>query len=276
MNKTINVLTLCAVMGSFHSLAQKGFDISVNSGLQTTTLINQEDQAAGPELNFKQKIGIPLGIGCGYTSSSHLGLMINVIHATQGQMYTGIVKPTNDSRIFLNQINALAEANNIAMSGNYTAEVKISCTKIPILFRYTGDATKKVYFNSFAGPQVTLVNGVSLSVNDKETPLMGMSNQPANFYNKVLIDGVLGLGAGFNLSEKLSLAANLRLEYSFSDAENKSAMFTNVDGRSQKYYPDGRTANHSASGGLMIECRYRFARKEEVQIKKRPGSHFYR
>lgn len=266
MKKTLSLAALCVLLFiSKPSSAQKGFDFGINSGLQTTTLINQKDQAAGEELNYKQKIGVPLGVGCGYSFSNRLGVGIDVIYARQGQSYVGQIHPSTDPQIYLYQVQRLAAMDNIPLPGSYTADVLFSCVKVPLMFRYTSNAEKTVFFSSFIGPQLTMLNSVTLKINEQEVPLAGTGITQGDLYKKMLIDGVMGLGAGCNVTSNIVVTAQLRLEYSLSDAENKSATFT-YQGQQQKYYTDGRGTNHSASGGLMVGVHYRIA-KEKVYFK---------
>jgi hypothetical protein len=270
MKKFFSVIAMPLMVGT-HSFAQANFDFGINAGLQTTTLINVADQAAGPELDFKQKINVPLGVSAGYSIGKHAGVELDVIYARQGQYYKGVVKPSNDATIFLSQIKWMAAIDNIPMAGTYTASVAFKTIKIPLLFRYTGNTEQRVWFNSFVGPQVDLLSSAVMSIDGQVVSFKGLTIDPANAYRKVSIDGVLGVGAGCNITKNIAVTANLRLEYGITDIENKSASYSYMGGPEQQYYAAGRGATHSASGGLMVAVRYKFVKKEKPVYRKAVG-----
>lgn len=262
---------MCIAISLHSFFCKNGFDLGINSGIQTTTLINKADQAAGPELNFKQKIGIPVGVSATYSLSHRVGIGIDIIYAHQGQTYVGQLLPSSDPQIYYYQVKRLAAMNGVMLTGNYTASVALNCIKVPFLFRYTGNTEKSVYFSSFIGPQITRLTSVNLKVNDMEVAPTGINASAGGIYKKTLIDGVLGLGTGFKLTSSLFMTAYLRLEYGLNDIERKDAAIS-YQGAEQKYWPDGRGANHSASAGLMIGVQYKFAKKERYAYKAKPHS----
>ena len=263
--KSAKVIALCALsLAGTQSYAQKGFDVGLNSGVQTSSLINKQDQAAGEELDYSQKIHIPVGINVGYTFTKHMGVELDFIYVTQGQGYKGAVVNNPDPNVLSGLFYNLAYLNNINLTNNYTAEIKLTNIKIPFLFRYTGNTDKKVFFHSFIGPQMDMVTGVKYYVNGTETPFKNESIQPKDVYKKMTIDGVLGIGAGMNLTSNLMLSADLRLEYGMGDIEDKSAS----DGSGGKFYPSGRSATNNAAGGLMVALTYKFAKKATSKTTK--------
>jgi hypothetical protein len=264
----VTLILLCMLSLFSNSLsAQKGFDAGVNVGFQTNTLINKLDQAAGPELDFKQKIGVPLGISIGYTFDKHFGAGLDIIYAHQGQSYFGQVLPATDTNVYIYHIKRLAAMNSVPLTGTYTANVALTCIKFPLMLRYTGDKSKTIWFNSFIGPQFNMLSSATFHLNEQEKELTGMNIKSKDVYNTVTIDAVLGLGAGFNLSANLMLTASLRLEYGLSDIEKKSATFKYTGGAEQTFYSDGRTPTHSASGGLLLALSYKFMKEEKKPVK---------
>lgn len=259
--KVIAIGTL-ALAGN-KSSAQQGFYIGLNTGVQTSSLLNKTDQAAGAELNYTQKVSVPVGIGGGYTFNKHFGVELDIIYSKQGQAYNGKYAASPDSTVYSTQIEHLAELNNmnIAPNSNYTADVVLNCLKVPVMLHYTGNTSKKVFFNSFIGPQINMLNSVVFHVNGQQTPLTGTNITPIDVYKKTTLDGVLGVGAGINLSSHLVLTADLRLDYGFGDVENKGETLT-YKGSVEDYYPtSGRAATHNATGGLMVGIYYKFVKK---------------
>ena len=268
--KSAKVIALCALsLAGTQSYAQKGFDVGLNSGVQTSSLINKQDQAAGEELDYSQKIHVPIGINVGYTFTKHMGVELDFIYVTQGQGYKGVAVANPDDNVMSSTFAGVADLNGkpVVVGDSYTAETRFSNIKIPVLFRYTGNTDKKVYFHSFIGPQIDMISSVNYYVNGNKSPLTGYDQTPSDMYKKMTIDGVLGVGAGFNLTSNLVLSADLRLEYGLGDVEKKSATISqgNISGN---FYGSGRTATNNAAGGLMVALTYKFAKKATSKTTK--------
>jgi len=247
--------------------AQKGFDFGLRGVVQTTSLINSTDQAAGPELDYQNYTTMAFGVEAGYSFTNHLGVELNILSSRQGQGYKG--DPTkvnaNSGAIMSSYLLGLASVDNIPVTGNYTGRITTQCIKIPVLFRYTGNSTKKVFFSSFIGPQINLLSSVKFKVNDKEAPFTGFGFKPEDLYKKTTMDVAFGFGAGFNLSDNLVLSAHMRFDYGLGDIENKSYV---TPGSTDKAWDPARASTHNATGGLMIGLSYKLVKKEKEQPKK--------
>ena len=252
--------------------AQSGFDFGLKGIFQASALINTQDQAAGPELDYKIKTGIAGGVSAGYSFTKHLGAEIDILSSTQGEGYVGVVNDINSSSVAIlsNEFKYLAQANNIPFTGNYTAQIYLHCLKIPLLFRYTGDNTKKVFFSSFIGPQINMLSSAKLKINGSDAPVPAAAN--LNFtdaYKKTTLDVAFGFGAGMNITDNLVLSLHLRLDYGLGDAENKSASVNYGSGTgTSNWYNSGRSANNNATGGGMVSISYRLVKKAKEPVKK--------
>ncbi len=260
----------CLLLISTSSFAQSGFDFGLKGFVGTSSLINSNDQAAGPELDYKNSVKIAGGISGGYSFNKHIGVELNVLYAKQGQSYKGEVSqitPSGYGIVILSQaFQSFAYANNVSFTGNYTADISTTCLKIPLLFRYTGDNTKGVYFSSFIGPQLDMLNAVNIQVNGKTISPSNYNLKAEDFYKKTTVDAVLGLGVGINLPSNLVLSAHLRLDYGLGDVENKSET-TTAFGVSEKVYSSARAATNNATGGLLISLNYKLVRKAKGKVK---------
>ena len=256
--------------------AQSGFDFGLKGIFQASSLINTQDQAAGPELDYKVKTSIAGGVSAGYSFTKHLGAEINILSSTQGQGYVGVVNDinSNSGAILSSEFKALAQANNIPFTGNYTAQIYLHTIKIPLLFRYTGNNTKKVFFSSFIGPQINLLSSAKLKINGQDAPVPAAANM--NFtdaYKKTTLDVAFGFGAGMNITDNLVLSLHLRLDYGLGDAENKSASVNYGSGTgTSNWYNSSRSANNNATGGGMVSISYRLVKKAKVPVKKTGAS----
>jgi hypothetical protein len=268
----IKLLAACTLsLLSASSFAQKGLDFGIRLGGHASALLNSTDQEAGPELDFAVKPAMAFGVGVGYNFNNHMGVGLDILYSSQGQGYKGNADTSSAVTVnaYTRNIILQAFANNIPVSGNYTAKTTLSCIKIPILFRYGGDNTKKSYFSMFIGPQINILTGVKYTVNDKDAPTTDLELKNVEAYNKTTFDAVLGLGAGFNLSPVLSLTAHLRLDYGLSDIENKNAKIELMG--SDNYYANGRAATHNATGGLLIGLNYKL-QKAGAKGKPQPAA----
>jgi hypothetical protein len=253
----------CLLLASGSSFAQNGLDFGIKGIFQATALLNNTDQAAGPELDLKNKLGGGGGASVGYTFNKHMGVELGVLYSKQGWSYTGSVGrigASNDVYILCTEFQGLAQSNNIPFTGTYSADISLTCIKIPLLFRYTGDNTKSTYFSSFIGPQINMLSAVNVQVNNTNASFSGYGIKAEDLYKKMTIDAVLGLGVGIKLSTNFLLTAHLRLDYGLGDAEDKSKTIT-VNGALQKFWDSGRAATNNATGGLLVGLNYKLVKK---------------
>ena len=259
--------TAAITLACMPSFAQKGFDFGLKGNIQTTSMINSSDQAAGPELDYKQYTTAAFGVSAGYSFTNHLGLEINILSSKQGQGYTGVVADINSkSDILLSSyFQQLAYYDSIKFTGTYTARITTSVIKIPILFRYTGNTNNKVYFSSFIGPQINLLSSVKYTINGQSASFAGTGFDAKDLYKKTTMDIAFGVGAGMNITDNISLSLHLRLDYGLGDAEDKSYV---PSGGSDKFWTAGRANTNNATGGALISLNYKLAKKAKEPAKK--------
>ncbi len=265
---TRQAVAICALtMACTPVFAQKGFDFGLKGNIQTTSLINSNDQAAGTELDYKNYTTMALGVSAGYSFNNHTGVEINILSSKQGQGYVGETSQINgNSGLILSGLFAsFALAQGIPFTGNYTARITTNVIKVPILFRYTGNTTKKVYFSSFIGPQINILSKVKFTINDQDVSFSGSGNKPEDLYKKTTFDVAFGFGAGFNLSKNINLSVHLRLDYGLGDMEDKSFI---PSGASDKFWPAGRASTHNATGGGLISLNYKLIKKAPAAATK--------
>lgn len=278
MNLKSTTLAIGAMLfTSYSSFAQKGVDIGLRMNVQTSSLLNSSDQAAGPELDYKNNTGVAFGIGGGYMVNKHIGVGIDFLYSKQGQGYKGAGSQINTGTTvpdLSQRFRADATLNGIGLTGGYTARRDVTYIKIPIMLRYTGNNTKKLYFSSFIGPQISLLTAAKYQINGAEMNLSSMQTDAKSQYKKMGIDLTLGVGAAVNLSQNISLSLHLRLDYGLGDAEDKSAQYyqSGANGGMKNYYPTGRATTNNATGGGLISFNYKFLKKEKAPEKGKPGA----
>ena len=255
---------------SAHAFAQTGFDFGIKGLVQSSSLINVKDQAAGNELNFTDRMGVGGGVSAGYTFTSHIGAEINILYSPQGTQYNGDANdiPAADNGVMGNEIQRVALYNGIPLSGNYTANYYLDYIKIPILLRLNGRDTKRVYFSSFLGPQFDILSSATITINGHGVSAVENNLKPADVYKKSGTDAVLGLGLGVNLTKNFVLLAHLRLDYGLGNAENKSASYTS-GGTTYDFYNPKRGVTNNATGGGLISLNYKLVKKEKEKATRR-------
>ncbi len=247
---------LLLISGTTH--AQRGFDIGVKGAFQATGLLNQTDEDAGPELDFKNKFGFAAGASVGYTFTKHIGLEIGVLYSKQGWSYKGEVdrvNPVGNGILILSdEFYGLAHSNNLTFTGTYTADISLTYIKIPLLFRYTGNSANRTYFSGFLGPQIDILNSAVEQVNGKTTSFTAYNFKTTDLYKKQTMDAVLGLGFAVRLPANLTVSAHIRFDYGLGDAEDKSKTITAAN---SKVYDPKRAVTNNATAGLMIGVNYK-------------------
>ncbi len=262
------VLAVCTLLGLCeHSFAQKGFDAGGTTGFQTSMLMNKEDKAAGAQLKSAMRPEVPVGAEVGYTFSEHIGVGVGFSYSRQGQSYTGSSVTTPDTNALSTLFAGLAKINQIDMSGNYTADIALGTFKVPVMFRYTGDRSKKVYFTAYIGPQLNWLNFVTYHVNKFEAPVKKLIGSSTQFYNTMTVDGVLGIGAGFNIGPNVILTTTARADYGFQDVEKKDVMFAFEGGGANRLYSMGRSKTNNMTAGVQVGISYIFKCKEKEELK---------
>jgi len=250
-----------------HSFAQAGFDFGLKGEFQSSSLINIKDEAAGNELNFKDRAAVAGGVGVGYSFTKHIGAEIDVLYSPEGTQYTGITTdiPAVDNGVICNELQRIAKLNGIPFNGNYTADAYLNYIKIPILFRYNMNNTKRVFFSMFIGPQFDILSSATIKINGQTASSVAANLKASDVYKKSETDGVLGLGLGVNLSKNFVLSGHLRFDYGFGDAENKSATYP---GTTTDFYNSKRGATNNATGGGMLTLSYKLLKKEKEKKKE--------
>jgi len=274
--KTRLSLVLGALLLGGSSYAQEG-TVKIGAALlpQSTWLLNQDDSDAGPNLDYQTTWGFAGGLTVAYHFTDYLGVGLDVLYSSQGQKYKGTESGTNLS-----------------------AQTTLNYLKLPLLFRFNSDPNSPVQFSFFAGPQANLLlsytdkaevtgGGITWTFEtqnqEKTTTFSGpgttftdKTSLTAKAYKPLTLGAVVGLGAGFKLTEELLLGVHVRLDYIFGDVENKDCKVNHplagVGATHQDPYwevkprynfsstgaPAGytRPSTQALTGGLMLSLTY--------------------
>lgn len=238
---------------------------------QSTWLLNQDDSDAGPNLDYEKTWGFAGGLTLGYNFTDYLGVGLDVLYSNQGQKYKG------------------TESGE-----NLTAQTTLNYLKLPLLLRFNSDPNSPVQFSFFAGPQANLLlsyrdkaeitgGGVATTLETQNQEFtetvsflgikdMHKHNLTAKAYQPLTLGAVVGLGAGFKLTDELLLGVHVRFDYAFGDVENKDSKVNGGGGPAADPYwgvkpkydfsltgaPAGyqRPATHALTGGVMLSITY--------------------
>jgi len=243
------LLLVCTLKGNGQNI-ELGFRYEP----EFSTLINKNDANAGPALEYASHFTyINFGIGGVLNFNNTVGLAIDVLWSREGQNYTGnFGGGVPDQATYSSVVLTQAALNHLDIVGNYVAKSELNFIKLPIMLSLTSDNTKPMFFTLLVGPQINFLYDVAQEVNHTDEDYPNSSITPTNLYKSVTFDGVLALGAGYNLTSHCVLSARFRFDYGFEDVENKDVMVSYYGASPVHFYSSDRQPTHNATVGLLI------------------------
>lgn len=221
------IVFLIALLSTAAAFAQQGLELGVQVMPQVSFIVNDDDFAAGDDLNFRSTTSLAFGALAGYNFTDNLGVQTGVLYSRQGQKYVDD-NPT---------------------PANSNSEVRLTYLKIPLLLKFNSNPDAGTQFVASVGPQFGLLSSVKYFANDDEIDITGISGgliDPKDAYKSMDLAAVFSIGTRFRLSEQLRLGAALRLDYSLGDIEDKENIL----------WANDRASSHNALGGIMIDLVY--------------------
>lgn len=231
------------VFCSAEVIAQGNFHLGVKGIPQNTWLLNQADSDSG-NVAYVSTWNYAYGLSLGYHWNQGIGIQIDVLNSRQGQIKE---YGTRSFRVEL--------------------ETALSYLKVPVLFSFSSDPSKKSMFYGNVGPQFSLLQKASYIDEDgmeTESITVANVNSPSGFteveikegFNSLDIGVVFALGGRFMLSESMYLSTGVRLDYGLTDAEDKDF---SIDGGG--FYVEDRPTTSNALAGFEIGLSYIFGEK---------------
>lgn len=215
--KILTTLVLVALLAPT-AMAQEGFRFGLKGGPQSSWMFNSDDSDDADWL-YVHTIRPLVGVSAGYNFTPGVGLQMDVLYSAQGQKYT---------------------------FDDDAGDRQLSYLKIPVLLNLNtvSEATTFAYLN--VGPQFGILLNSSIS---QETDFLSLTNiGVSGAYQTLNIGAVLAFGAGFNLNEFLQLTTGIRLDFAFTDAEDKDSILFALT-------PD-RAPTYNATGAFEVGVRY--------------------
>jgi hypothetical protein len=245
----VALLFVCAL-----NLHAQQVEIGLRYNPEFTGLINRNDNAAGDELKLASHFGyLSFGAGVVYNISHHFGLAADLLFSREGQAFNGyFTGRPSDAATYSSVVSTQISLNNTLIVRDYVALAELNYIKLPVMVSITSDNTKPLFFTLLAGPQFNVLEGVAQEVNHEDLDYPNSTVNPKDLYKTVTINGVLAIGAAYNISSQLVLSARFRFDYGFDDVENKDVMVSYYHAAPIHFYSTERQATHSVTGALML------------------------
>jgi hypothetical protein len=226
---------------------------------QKTSISNSISDKDDPIFQNKTTFGGGAGINFTYWTSEYLGIQIGLMYTSHNQK-------------FVSKFKDLSYADSMR---TYKGKKRLDYIKVPILLVSSTPINKHMSIYGYAGPQFSyLLKGDGAVVIYKHygngiSDYFDLPPSGSNFYNKFVLEAVVGGGFEFNLTSELSVSTSLRFDYSISDIENKDALaYGDVDRTLYTFGDSDRKKAHNSSLGIMLGFNYSLAGKHDLV---RPG-----
>lgn len=253
ITQRISVTALLLFVCALNADAQN-FELGFRYEPEYSVLMNKNDANAGPALEDASHFTyINFGIGAVYNFNNTIGLGVDVLWSREGQSFKGNFNGSPpDGATYSSVVSTQLFLNNEIIVGDYVALSELNYIKFPVMLSLMSDNTKPLFFTLQAGPQINLLYDVAQEVNHTDHDYPNSSITPNDLYKSVTIDGILAVGAGYNLTSHLVLSARFRFDYGFEDVENKDVMVSYYGAPPVHFYSSARQATHNATAGLQI------------------------
>ena len=258
--KTIQYVSICVIIFTTASkINAQSFELGLRYEPEFSVLMNKNDADAGPALNYASHFTyLNFGIGGIYNFNNHIGVAADIIFSREGQNFTGnFAGNTPNPATYSEVVRTQAFLNNLVIPGDYICKAELNFIKLPIMFSLMSDNTKMLFFTLLVGPQVNFLYNVAQEVNHVDRDYPNSNITPFGLYKPVTLDGVIAIGAGYNLTSRLVLSARLRFDYGFEDVENKNVMVSYYGAAPVAFYSADRQATHNATAGLLIGADFK-------------------
>lgn len=242
------ILLLAAMFVASASLAQK-IQIGAYYLPQKTSISNSLSDKGDPI--YKNKITFAGGGGVNFTFwLKSIGIQTGLAYISHNQKF----------------VSEYIEKNEPRVTHIVTGKKRLDYLKLPLFLTYSNiipyKRDSRLSFTTFGGPQFGYLlkgAGAVVSFNHYEySDFYDLPPSGSDFYNKYIIDLVIGAGLDFHVTKELTINTALRYDWSISDVENKSAT-TNFAGTTVPHYylgdPD-RNKSHNNSIGLLLGVTY--------------------
>ena len=248
-----------ALLAANLSFAQKGLEVGVEFTPCYTMILNDEDFAAGDELNFRGTFGYNTGLSLGYNFNDGIGLTSGIIYSQQGQNYTTAI-------------------DGIAKSEQDMFNRTLSYIRVPLLLKFNSDPTASSGSFFRFGPHFDFLQGASyeytsnnargaivsgLLAQDRVSLTKDSEFKDLSIYRKAVFGVTLEFGGSANINEYMKFTFMLHLSGNLNseDVGAKEAASPGIAPlRTPLMYSLDTAGNRSAAynvmGGINVGFRY--------------------
>ena len=276
--RTRILLSLILIIGIIKA---QGLRISLIGNPQQTYLLNKADWETGDSLQpiITRRLGGGIGINYGILNRIFVGA--DILYSPEGQKYKGYVPNTGNT---------------------FEGFVELNYIKVPLYLNLSYPVFPKIHINLYGGPQIWfLISGkttyyeydkksgkkiVDVYANKdsmvitSEVTFLGKTDTLKFVYpfdripHTIVMFGIWGgIGLGINITSKISADLNFRVDYSFTDNENKATKMDMGNGKVKELWaissrfadfrtsPDfkasDRPKTHNFTLGLQLRLNYK-------------------
>lgn len=237
--------TVVALFATSSIFAQQGLEITLGFTPGTSIYLNDEDFAAGQELNFQATYSFGTGLTVGYNFNDKLGIATGI----------GFTQ--------LNQ-NYITDFDNVSKNDQFRSTRTQSYLRVPVLLRVGGDnmAGSSAFFRfgphfDFLTSAVTVDKGTADNPRENTTNLRDRKDLLGNDLN-IIQDMAIGLtaevGARIRISDYMGILVLLHLEGSLTNVEAEDARF--VFQSSGSFLDPERSETRILMGGITVGFQY--------------------
>lgn len=246
--KNLTFLALALFLSS-NIFAQKGLEITAGFTPGLSFILNDEDFAAGQELNIQPTFAFQTGLTLGYNFSEKIGLATGIGVAALGQNYT-------------------TDYDNISADDQLKYDRKITYIRVPLLLRVGGDPTAPSSAFFRFGPHFDFLSSAigrnygsannpsdnSTNYRDLSVPIIGGDLE---VYKNFVLGLTVEVGGKIRITDQMGVLLLFHLETSLTNPEGNDAasIFTGFPTSGTVLEPERGTA-WNLMAGLNVSFQY--------------------
>jgi hypothetical protein len=208
--KNLTFLALALFLSS-NLFAQKGLEITAGFTPGLSFILNDEDFAAGQELNIQPTFAFQTGLTLGYNFSEKIGLATGIGVAALGQNYT-------------------TDYDNVSADNQVKYDRKITYIRVPLLLRIGGDPTaaSSAFFRfgphfDFLSSAIGTNHGSANNPRDNSANYRDinkiLSSDKAEIYKNFVLGLTIEVGGKIRITDQMGILLLFHLETSLTNPE---------------------------------------------------------
>lgn len=245
--KNLTFLALALFLSS-NLFAQKGLEITAGFTPGISFILNDEDFAAGDDLNIQPTFAFQAGLTLGYNFSEKIGLATGIGVASLGQNYT-------------------TDYDGWAADDQVKFDRKITYIRVPLLLRVGGDPTAPSSAFFRFGPHFDFLSsaigrnyGSANNPRDNSTNYRDvnklLSSEKAEIYNGFVLGLTIEVGGKIRITDQMGVLLLVHLESSLTNPEGQDAARYSAFPTSGTFLEPERGTAWNTMLGLNVSFQY--------------------